>query len=216
MEQQAIKIIYIYDALCGWCYGFSPVMQQLFEKHQSTMEFEVISGGMITGDRIGPIGEVAAYIKQAYKKVEDTCGVKFGESFLQDILEEGSAEFTSIPPAIAMSIFKDYQPENAVLFASALQKAVYHDGIRPADLNAYGAYAAPFGIDADEFNAKMHEQKYADEATHDFYQTANFSVNGFPTVIAQIGEQYYLVTRGYTSLEHMENAMQRIMSEATL
>jgi hypothetical protein len=68
------KIIYIYDALCGWCYGFSPVMQQLQEKYAGKLEFEVLSGGMIMGLRAGPIGEVAAYIEKAYPDVEsETC-----------------------------------------------------------------------------------------------------------------------------------------------
>ena len=79
MENGKFSIIYVYDALCGWCYGFSPVIKQVFEKYQAQFDFEVISGGMILGERQGPIGEVAAYIKGAYKTVEDTTGVKFGE-----------------------------------------------------------------------------------------------------------------------------------------
>ncbi|MFW5762224.1 MAG: DsbA family protein, partial [Cyclobacteriaceae bacterium] len=92
------KIIYCYDALCGWCYGFSPVMEKIHQQYQQDFQFEVISGGMITGERIGPVGEVAPYIKQAYKLVENTTGVKFGDDFLR-VLNEGKAIFTSIPPA---------------------------------------------------------------------------------------------------------------------
>ncbi len=51
-----VKLIYVYDALCGWCYGFSPVMMQLHSKYKDSIDFQVVSGGMITGNRIGPIG----------------------------------------------------------------------------------------------------------------------------------------------------------------
>lgn len=54
-----MKIIYLYAALCGWCYGFSPVLHQFQEKYKGDVTIEVISGGMITGKKIGPIGKVA-------------------------------------------------------------------------------------------------------------------------------------------------------------
>ena len=102
-----IKLIYVYDALCGWCYGFSPVIDQFAKKYKNDLTFEVISGGMVTGGRIGSIGEVAGYISWAYKDVENATGIKFGNNFLNKTLKDGKAIFTSIPPAIAMSVFKD-------------------------------------------------------------------------------------------------------------
>ncbi len=62
------KLIYVYDALCGWCYGFSPVISKIHKEYKDSLEFEVISGGMILGDRIGPIGEVASYIKTGLQR----------------------------------------------------------------------------------------------------------------------------------------------------
>jgi len=123
-QTKKMKVIYVYDALCGWCYGFSPVISKLHERHQEELEFEVLSGGMVTGERIGPIGEVAGYISQAYKDVERAAGVTFGEGFLKGILAEGSAIFTSIPPAVALTVFKQHQPKKAVPFAARLQKAI--------------------------------------------------------------------------------------------
>jgi len=111
-----MKLIYIYDALCGWCYGFAPAMRDFYQNHKNDFEtIDVISGGMITRERIGAIGEVAPYIKTAYKDVENRTGVKFGEKFLKDILEEGSTIFTSIPPSIALSVFKKEAQENPKL-----------------------------------------------------------------------------------------------------
>ena len=99
-----IKLIYVYDALCGWCYGFSSVINQFAEKYENDLIFEVISGGMVTGGRIGPIGEVVGYISWAYKDVENATGIKFGNNFLNKTLKDGKAIFTSIPPAITSKI----------------------------------------------------------------------------------------------------------------
>jgi len=208
-----MKILYAYDALCGWCYGFSPAMEAFYQKHQNEVEFEVLSGGMVTGDRIGPIGEVASYIRWAYLEVEKAAGVKFGGAFLKNILEEGTTIFTSVPPAIALSVFKSYQADKAVLFASALQKAIYHDGLAPEDIEAYGPLAETFGIDGETFTQQMAEDKFLAQAQKEFYRTQQLGVQGFPTVWAEVENNFYPLTRGYTPLAELENRFSTLTQE---
>lgn len=200
-----MKIIYVYDALCGWCYGFSPVMEQFHDKYKDQVAFEVISGGMITGNRIGPIGEVAPYISWAYKEVEKATGVQFGAAFLDTTLKNGSAIFTSIPPAIALSIFKSRQPDNSVPFAAALQKAIYFDGIEPENLTAYGPIAAAFGLDAADFVSQMSDPQNTQYAKNDFQTSTALGVTGFPAVFLEADGTYYQIASGYVPLAVLEN-----------
>lgn len=206
-------IIYIYDALCGWCYGFSPVIQQIQEKYKDEMNFTVLSGGMIMGERVGPIGQVAGYIKQAYKTVEERTGVEFGEDFLNNILDKGEAIFNSYPPSVALTVFKTYQPENAVAFAGTLQKAIYQDGIKPEDFQAYGQYAARFGIDADEFVNKMQEEKFKNATFAEFQQVTEWGIQGFPSVIMATPENLYLLARGYMPFGRLDRTIQQVLAE---
>ncbi|MFN7117010.1 MAG: DsbA family protein [Saprospiraceae bacterium] len=206
-------IIYVYDALCGWCYGFSPVMQQLHEKYKDQIDFTVLSGGMVTGNRVGPIGQVAGYISDAYKTVEEYTGVKFGEGFLNGILKEGKAIFNSVPPSIALTVFKSYQPENAVAFASALQKAIYYDGIEPQHLQAYGKYAADFGIEPKHFVFQLQQNQFIDATIEEFKQVAEWGIQGFPSVIMATPEKLYLIARGYKPFEPLDEMVQQVLAE---
>ncbi|WP_338760189.1 DsbA family protein [Bernardetia sp. ABR2-2B] len=218
-----MKLIYIYDALCGWCYGFAPAMRDFYKNHKNDFEtIDVISGGMITGDRIGAIGEVAPYIKNAYKDVENRTGVKFGETFLQDILEEGSAIFTSIPPSIALSVFKKEAQENPKLageknekvlyFAEDLQSLIYFDGIVPKDYSKYGKLATKYGLNNNDFVEKMNNPDYEKLAQKDFQLSQDFGVNGFPTLIIQKGEEFYLFARGFVDLTELERRFEAMKS----
>ena len=63
-------IFYCYDAYCGWCYGFSPVIKRLAENYSDRVEFEVLSGGMIVPEQPVPISATAHYIDKAYPTVE--------------------------------------------------------------------------------------------------------------------------------------------------
>jgi len=203
-SQEKMKIVYVYDALCGWCYGFSQVVMQFQEKYKDSLSFEVISGGMITGSKIGPIGEVASYISWAYKDVEKATGVKFGDEFLNKTLKNGDAIFTSIPPAIALSVLKNLDPKNSIRFASELQKAIYYDGIEPENLEAYGQIAFKFGLDAKSFVLKMKDPLNKKLAEDDFKKSDELNVSGFPTIFIEINGTYHKIGSGYMSFNELE------------
>lgn len=207
---------YFYDALCGWCYGFSPVIQKLQQQFKTDMEFEVLSGGMVTGDRVGRIGEVAAYIKEAYQTVEQRTGVTFGADFLEGTLAKGQAVFTSVPAAIAMAIAKEQVPGQQVKFAGLLQKAVYQDGISPGDLRAYTPYAREIGIAPDDFDQKMNTLEYRKRAEQEFRITAQVGVRGFPTCFMKTGDQFHLITTGYQPFPDLRTAVQNILDQPTV
>jgi putative protein-disulfide isomerase len=201
---EKMKIIYVYDALCGWCYGFSPVMEAFAANYGEEVEVEVVSGGMIRGSRIGRIGEVAAYIAEAYKEVERGTGVVFGEAFLNDILKDGQAIFTSIPPAIALSVFKTLRPAQSLAFASSLHKAIYFDGIAPDDFEAYGRLAEAFGLDAVQFVSMMQDEAFQKLAENDFAKSASLGVTGFPTVFLSDGSMQVIISRGFADFETLK------------
>jgi putative protein-disulfide isomerase len=135
MEQKKGKVIYVFDPLCGWCYGFSKVMAEFYKVNKNNYEFEIVSGGMVTGDRVEPIGKIAPYIKNALKDVENASGVKFGKKFIEETLDKGTIVFNSVPPSIAISIVKKEKPEYAIPFAEAVQKAIYFYGINPNEID---------------------------------------------------------------------------------
>lgn len=217
MENSKFSIIYVYDTLCGWCYGFSPVIKQVFEKYQDQFNFEVISGGMVLGEREGPIGEVAPYIKRAFKTVEDTAGVKFGEHFVNVVLEEGTQYFSSEKPAIALSVFKAYQPNHAILFAHDLQTAIYHDGLDLSKDENYIALVEKHQINGQEFLEKLNSEEFKQAAYYDFALARQLQVTGYPAVLIKTGDRnFYMIAKGYTDLETIELRIQNVLKEATV
>lgn len=208
-----LNLVYFYDALCGWCYGFSPVIKDFVAAHKDEFEVEVYSGGMITGNRIGPIGEVASYIKEAYQEVETASGVKFGEAFLKGVLEEGTSTFTSIPPAVAMAVFKTIKPEEAIDFAARLQSAIYFDGIKMAKMHAYAPLAEEFGIDPGQFLDKMKDTVFMEAAFREFAFTEKMKINGFPTLILHDGTRAILMARGYLPLDKLVTSFAEAKAE---
>jgi len=206
-------IFYIYDALCGWCYGFSPVMQDFYEQHKDSFEFTVLSGGMVLGEREGPVGQIAAFLKEAHKNVESLSGVSFGEAFLNDTLEKGTAHFSSKMPSLALTALKDLAPGRSIEQASALQKMVYWYGKSPSVIESYKDVAAQFDVPFNALKASMESDKINQRTEQEFKVVKNWGINGFPTVVLLQGEQGYMLSRGFTSIDNLNETLNRVIEE---
>lgn len=205
------ELVYVYDPLCGWCYGFTPVMVKLKERYGDSLSITVLSGGMITGDRARPIGQMAAFIKQAYKEVEKTSGVKFGDAFVRGTLEEGKIIFSSLPPSIALTVFKSFNEKRSLEFAHAIQKMIYYEGKDPNDVASYTALLEPYNIDANEFEKRFKDPVYKNKTEEEFSKADYPDVKGYPTVFVKQNGKLQMITSGYDSYEKIEKKVSRYM-----
>lgn len=213
--QMRPKILYVYDALCGWCYGFSPVMQALFVAYQGRVDFDVLSGGMILGDRVGTINEKAPFIKTAYRQVEEVTGVLFGEAFLKDMMGGGDMQLNSLKPGLALTTLKALEASKIVPFTHALQRAVYFDGRHPDKWEMYVPLAETMGLMGDEFVNQMQEETVLQQTQAEFETVKKMGIYGFPTVVWIDGPNGYVLARGYTPLNSLKKSVEQLLLECT-
>ena len=207
-KPQVAKLTYYYDALCGWCYGLSPVISKLKEKYGDQLKVEVISGGLFLGNRAGYVNDVAPHIKAgAYKSVENQTGVKFGAPFLEDVFGKGNMTLNSLPPSIALCIIKEHLPKKELIFAEMLLHAVYFEGFDPINIIWYGTIAEKVGFDKHEFNSKMYDPKYEILALKEFKKFQNSGFSGMPTLVLDNAGTSVLLSNGYTSFENLDTQL---------
>ncbi|MBC7384309.1 MAG: DsbA family protein [Bacteroidia bacterium] len=207
--QAKTKIIYVFDPMCGWCYGFSAVIQKAAQKYAGEFDFEIISGGMVVGEREGPVGDFADYILSAYKRVEEASGVIFGEAYLAQ-LKTKQLYSSSVKPAIAIEVFKNFHPLQAITFAAALQKAYFMDGLDLSKDEVYKALIKPYGINETIFLKSLNDDAMRKKTYDGFKQAANLGVNGYPAVMAFKNGKYYALTNGFTDYETLEKSLEKI------
>lgn len=210
------KLIYCQDALCGWCFAFSPVIAKLAAEHSERLGIEVFAGGMSIGDRVRPIGEKAGYILNAIPLVEERTGVKFGEPFLRHLREpeKSSLRPDSEPPAIATVIFKEMLPDRSLEFAADLNAAMHRDGLDLSDLDNYRPIAEKYGLDAGDFLEKMMDENYVERAHYDFFLCQQLEVSGFPTLFLQTDQlHFFLLSRGYSDFSTIKARLEKVLAE---
>jgi putative protein-disulfide isomerase len=209
-------LIYCYDAYCGWCYGFSPVMKKIAEQYKNDFEVEVLSGGMIVGELVQPIERIAGYIQAAYKNVEELTGIKFGEDFLWHInhADQSDWHMNSEKPAIALCVFKEFYPERQLEFATDLQYALNDEGRDLDDDESYRHLLEKYGIHPEAFYTKLHSDEFKEQAYYEFNLCKQLKVEGFPCLFLQRDEsKFYMLAKGFTDYDTLNERIKNVLKE---
>jgi len=194
-----VQLVYVFDAYCGWCHGFSDTMRAVAARHPD-VPVEVVSGGLFTGSRQVPIREFG-YIPDANAQISEVTGASFGEAY-QSLVAEGSFVMDSQAAARGLAALRQAAPARAVELAAAVQNAFYLDGLSLSDPRTYRTIASAAGLDADAVVAAFHSGHAAAEG--DFERTARLGVSGFPTLLAVRGSDTVVLARGHATADQVE------------
>ncbi len=201
-------ILYCYDPYCGWCFGFSPVIKKIAETYKNILPIDVLSGGMILPEKPTHISLAAPYILSAYKNVEETTGIKFGDDYLWHLNNPDDTDWypNSEKPSIAMCIFKEFYPERAVEFATDLQYALHVEGRDLTDNETYRHLLEKYSIQPEIFYDKLQSEEYKEMAYYEFSLMKQLQVTGYPCVFIQTSDtKFNMVARGYTDYETLKS-----------
>jgi len=205
--------MYFFDPLCGWCYGFSAVMKKVEQLYSEDFSIEVYSGGMIRGERIGMLSDIAAYIKESLGQVEEMSGVRFGDAFKQKLNGEGDVFLSSDPPSRALAVMKKQFPAKALKYAEGLQSLVYEQGRSSDDREGFADLAKEFGMERSAFIQEWESEDSLKWAEEDYYTAHSFGVQGYPALIAEAGGQYYLIAKGFRDFESLQSVLEELKAK---
>ncbi|MFC4713561.1 DsbA family protein [Planococcus dechangensis] len=183
MKQQNLELIYVWDAYCGWCHGFSNSLKEFHENHPE-LPLSVLSGGLFFSQPIGNF----PHIPEANQRIHQLTGAEFGPAY-QSLLEDGTFVMDSQKAAIGFAALRSLAPDSTYYFASAMQQAFYHDGKSLSDPETYREIAAANGLDPEAVVAQMVDEAFKKEALSDFAKVRQLGVNGYPTLLLKKGKE---------------------------
>lgn len=192
------------------------MIKRIAEEYSDRFFFEVLSGGMIPPENPRHISATATYIAQAYKRVEELSGVKFGKDYLWHIFNPQESDWHphSEKSAIALCIFKELFPEKQVGFATDLQYALHFEGRDLTDDEAYRHLLEKYSLDEKDFYTKLHSDAYREKAHYEFAMCRQLQVTGFPALLLQAAEtKFYLLARGYTAYDDLKARIENVVQE---
>ena len=117
-------ITYLFDPLCGWCYGAAPAIQRL--NQQDDISLELAPTGLFA-DRGGRIMD-AAFADYAWSndiRIEKLTGQRFTEDYRLHILGKTGSRFDSAAATLALTAVFLTEPAREAEMLKVLQEARY-------------------------------------------------------------------------------------------
>ena len=188
---------YIYDPMCGWCYGAAPLLQAAREVEG--LRIELHGGGMMTGSNRKQVGtQLRNYVMQHDHRIAAMTGQPFGDDYFNGLLLDTAAVLDSEPPTTAILAAEAIAGHGLAMLAR-IQAAHYVQGLRVAEPAVLRNLAAEIGFEPATFDSKFAELEGAATQAHIAASRALLSRvggQGFPTFALQRGMQVEMLDTG--------------------
>lgn len=148
-------LMFLYDPLCGWCYGAMPAIHALADLGGCIVE--PVPSGLFAGDparRIGP--EMGQYIEQADARIASMSGQRFSDAYRRKVLNNPAMPFDSGPATEALTAVSRWNVLRELDALHALQRERFVAGRDTSDREVIAqALAASLGDDAAQWHARL-------------------------------------------------------------
>ena len=119
-----VSITYLLDPLCGWCYGASPVLQQLGQL--PGMQLELAPTGLFAGAGGRTLdAEFAQYAWANDMRIQQLTGQRFSEQYRSEVLGKLGSRFDSTATTLALTAVALTAPAREFAALKVLQQARY-------------------------------------------------------------------------------------------
>jgi len=131
-------LAYVFDPLCGWCYGASAAVQALADSDAVTLK--LLPSGLFQDEGARKMDDAfAAYAWSNDQRIERLTGQAFTPLYRELVLADRNQRFDSGPATLALTAVWLTQPEQEVNALKAIQHARYVEGLditRPDTLSS--------------------------------------------------------------------------------
>lgn len=120
-----MRLFYVMDPMCGWCYGFQPELEGFLERHASA-EVDWIMGGLAP-DANQPMGnDLRKAISSCWYRIEEKTQVNFDH----DYWKLNTPYRSTYPACRAVISAESLKAKSAHQMVKAIQSAYYTQRIQ--------------------------------------------------------------------------------------
>ena len=152
---------YLYDPLCGWCYGASPAIQQLAQ--DASVSLALAPTGMFSGGGRTMDAAFAEYAWSNDVRIEKLTGQTFSAAYRSQVLGQHGTRFDSSAASAALTAVAQTAPAEELKTLKVLQEARYVDGLDICTPQGVEAILRAKGLTA----AQVRAYRLADNRTNE-------------------------------------------------
>ena len=194
-----MHITYLFDPLCGWCYGATGALEQISQLGGVTIQLS--PNGLFAGEGARPMDQsFAAYAWQNDQRIARLTGQPFSETYREQVLGAVGSTFDSAPATLAIVAVGLQAPSQETAALKTLQQARYVDGRDNGNMDVVIDIlgAAGFSDAADRLRAPDQQllAAYRTRIEAARADMTRFGANGVPALIIGKGDKRRLLPSG--------------------
>jgi putative protein-disulfide isomerase len=198
-------LLYIADPMCSWCWGFSPVIDQVRNRFGEKLPMRLLMGGLRPGTDEPMSFGVKADIREHWQHVRKASGQPFDFAFF----ERDGFVYDTEPPSRAVVVMRRLDPDRVFDYFKNVQEAFYAKNLDVTDPAVLSGMAADIGLDREAFTADFKAGQTVTETWRDFEISRRLGITGFPTLLAGSNEGgYEIITAGYRPWEKVKEEIE--------
>lgn len=126
MTMSNAEVTYLFDPLCGWCYGATPMLDRLLS---GGVRIELLPTGLFSGAGARPMDEgFAAHAWSNDQRIERLTGQKFTQAYQRNVLGIRGTLLDSHAATLGISAAGLEDTGRRLTALKAIQRARYVDG----------------------------------------------------------------------------------------
>jgi putative protein-disulfide isomerase len=212
-----MKLVYVGDPMCSWCYGFGKELTELTERHPD-LPVEIVVGGLRAGatDVLDDAGK--QFRLTHWARVEAASGLPFNR---EGLMARENFVYDTEPICRAVVAARILAPEADLLAVfRSLQHGFYVEAVDTTDGRILSRLAtdaltlAGHAIDAETFYRVWSEESTIAAAHSDFRRARALGVQSFPTLFLEKDGELMNLSPGYVSVDELDASLQSILQSA--
>ena len=138
------NVTYLFDPLCGWCYGASPALQQLAQ--DASVSLTLAPTGLFSGGGRTMDAAFADYAWSNDVRIAKLTGQRFTEAYRANVLGKLGSAFDSTTTTLAICAVALTDPTRELEALNVLQEARYVQGLDTADVGVVAQLLRTLGL----------------------------------------------------------------------
>lgn len=200
-----MRLLYIADPMCSWCYGFAPELAKLLARLPEA-QLDVVMGGLRPFNKQPATAQFREMLREHWRHVSTASGLPFSEA----ALDRPGFIYDTEPACRAVVTARNIDAARALGYMKAIQLAFYRDGRDVTRGDELAEIAGECGFERDTLRMHLDSEPMREQTLADFARAQSLGVAGFPTLGVVHGTQLYLVTSGYVTDDVLEYRLAEI------
>ncbi|WP_062568037.1 DsbA family protein [Pseudoalteromonas arabiensis] len=200
------KLIYVYDPMCSWCWGYRESWLKLREALGDKLAIEYKVGGLAPDYDEPMPKDMQQFLRQTWQRIEQQLGTKFNHDFWLNTQPRRS----TYPACRAVLVARQYNKELEMLYA--IQKAYYLNAQNPSDISTLANLAEQIGLAKKTFITEIQSEKINSLLMNEINEVRSLPIQGFPSLVIEDKGTYHAVPVNYQDWQSTYQQVMQLVS----